>query len=200
MSEFEDEQNLEDLIKRVQELEDLFEDSEPNYDFVMEKFGIDIEELERDMKSYEGKVLVNYSLSSEQSTEPSYAYPTDSGFDLYSTEQVVIGPFGRELVPTGLFIDIPEQYEVQVRSKSGLAIKEGLMVLNSPGTVDQGYTGEIKVIIFNTNQHPVTIKKGQKIAQAVFAPVVCGKWINFKKVNNIEDKDRSDNGFGSTGI
>lgn len=200
MSELENEQSLEDLIKRVQELEDLFEDSEPNYDVVMEKFGINIEELERDMQNYESRVLVNYSLSSTQSVEPSYAYPTDSGFDLYSTEQMIIGPFGRELVPTGLFIDIPEQYEVQVRSKSGLAFKEGLMVLNSPGTVDQGYTGEIKVIIFNTNQHPVTIKKGQKIAQAIFAPVVCGKWINFKRVDTIEDKDRSDNGFGSTGV
>jgi dUTP pyrophosphatase len=99
-----------------------------------------------------------------------------------------------------LFIDIPEHYEIQVRSKSGLALKQGLMVLNSPGTVDQGYTGEIKVILFNTNNHEVVIKKGQKIAQAVVSPVLCGKWISWEQKDKIEDKDRSDNGFGSTGI
>ena len=152
------------------------------------------------MKSYNTKVEVNYTTKHENSVDPVYAYPTDSGFDLHSTEEIDIDPFGRTLVPTGLFIDIPEHYEIQVRSKSGLALKQGLMVLNSPGTVDQGYTGEIKVIIFNTNNHKVKIDKGQKIAQAVFSPVVCGKWINFNKVENINDKDRSDKGFGSTGI
>ena len=111
-----------------------------------------------------------------------------------------IDGFGRTLVPTGLHFDIPDGYEIQVRSKSGLAIKQGLMVLNSPGTVDQGYTGEIKVIIFNTNPNKVTINKNQKIAQAVISPVVCGKWVNLKQVKNIEDKDRSNKGFGSTGI
>jgi dUTP pyrophosphatase len=132
--------------------------------------------------------------------DPEYAYPTDSGFDLYSTEEVEIVPFGRKLVPTGLHFDIPDGYEIQVRSKSGLALKDGIMVLNSPGTVDQGYTGEIKVILFNANSLPTTIKKGQKIAQAVICPVVSGKWVNLVKVDNIEDKDRSDNGFGSTGV
>jgi dUTP pyrophosphatase len=131
---------------------------------------------------------------------PEYAYPTDSGFDLYSTEELYVESFGRTLVSTGLHFDIPDGYEIQVRSKSGLALKQGLMVLNSPGTVDQGYTGEIKVIIFNTSKETVKIEKGQKIAQAVVSPVVCGKWVNLVKVNDIEDKDRSDKGFGSTGI
>ncbi len=74
------------------------------------------------------------------------------------------------------------------------------MVLNSPGTVDQGYTGEIKVIVFNTSKNSVIITKGQKIAQAVVCPVVSGKWLELIQVDNIEDKDRSDKGFGSTGI
>jgi dUTP pyrophosphatase len=74
------------------------------------------------------------------------------------------------------------------------------MVLNSPGTIDQGYTGEIKVIIFNTTNSEVIIEKGQKIAQAVMTPVVCGKWIQLVKVNDISNKDREHNGFGSTGI
>jgi dUTP pyrophosphatase len=104
------------------------------------------------------------------------------------------------LIPTGVHFDVPENYEIQIRSKSGLALNQGLMVLNSPGTVDQGYTGEIKVILFNTTNSSVVIKEGQKIAQAVVCPVVSGKWLNLTKVDIIKDKDRSVNGFGSTGI
>jgi deoxyuridine 5'-triphosphate nucleotidohydrolase len=74
------------------------------------------------------------------------------------------------------------------------------MVLNSPGTVDNGYTGEIQVIVFNTNNHIVTISKGMKVAQAVLCPVVNGKWVNLVQQNKINEKDRGDNGFGSTGI
>lgn len=196
----EEEENFEDLLKEVQDLEDMFGDEEPDYQKILEVFGLDINELENDMKNYEQKININYSFSRPDSVDPQYAYPTDSGFDLYSTEEVEIVPFGRKLIPTGLHIDIPEQYELQVRTKSGLALKDGIMVLNSPGTVDNGYTGEIQVIIFNANNLPTTIKKGQKIAQAVFSPVACGKWINFNKVENINDKDRGDKGFGSTGI
>jgi dUTP pyrophosphatase len=196
----EEEKSLEELLNEVQELEDLFGDEEPNYDQIIDLFGIDIKELEKEMSNYQSKINVNYSFSRENSVDPQYAYSTDSGFDLYSTEEVGISAFGRSLIPTGLHIDIPEHYELQVRSKSGLALKDGIMVLNSPGTVDNGYTGEIQVIVFNTNNHPITIKKGQKIAQAVFSSVACGKWINFNKVENINDKDRGDKGFGSTGI
>ena len=106
----------------------------------------------------------------------------------------------RALVPTGLKFDIPLNYELQIRSKSGLALKQGLMVLNSPGTVDQGYTGEVKVIIFNTTNEKIKIIKGQKIAQGVLAPVVSGQWINLVSVKDLDNKDRNNNGFGSTGI
>jgi dUTP pyrophosphatase len=196
----EEEKSLEDLLKDVQDLEELFGDDEPNYEQIIDLFGIDVEELEREMSNYQTKINVDYSFSREDSVDPKYAYPTDSGFDLYSTEEVGISAFGRSLIPTGLHIDIPEHYELQVRSKSGLALKDGIMVLNSPGTVDNGYTGEIQVIIFNTNNHEITIKKGQKIAQAVFSSVASGKWINFNKVENINNKDRGDKGFGSTGV
>jgi dUTP pyrophosphatase len=97
-------------------------------------------------------------------------------------------------------MDIPEGYEIQVRSKSGLALKQGLMVLNSPGTVDQGYTGEIQVIMFNTTKNKIKIEKGQKIAQAVLCPVVSGKWITLVEKKEINEKDRNTNGFGSTGL
>ena len=101
---------------------------------------------------------------------------------------------------TGLSFDIPDGYEIQVRSKSGLALKQGLMVLNSPDTVDSGYQGEVKVILFNTSNQNIKIEKGQKIAQAVVCPVVNGKWVNLIKVETIDEKDRNDKGFGSTGL
>ena len=129
-----------------------------------------------------------------------YNYKSDSGFDLYSTEEINIDPFGRSLVPTGVKFNIPMGHEIQVRSKSGLALNQGLMVLNSPGTVDEGYTGEIKAIIFNTNNHEFIITKGMKVAQAVVSRCITGRWVNFKRVDKIEDKDRGDKGFGSSGI
>jgi dUTP pyrophosphatase len=197
-----DNNSLDDLKKEIDELQKLFSDEIENLvvNDVIDRHGFDIRELEEEMSKSNNKLLLHYSLSSDESVDPKYAYPTDSGFDLHSTENVRIEPFSRVLVPTGLHIDIPDGYEIQIRSKSGLALNQGLMVLNSPGTVDQGYTGEIKVIIFNTTQELIDISKGQKIAQGVLSPVVCGKWITLKKVKNIEDKDRSDKGFGSTGI
>jgi dUTP pyrophosphatase len=202
-------EDLENQKKQLEELDSIFEISEEmkeedfesdQYYSLLSDFGLDINKLSDDMDSYTPTMPLRYSSSNGDSVEPKYAYPTDSGFDLYSTEELSIDSFGRVLVPTGLHFDIPDGYEIQVRSKSGLALKQGLMVLNSPGTVDQGYTGEIKVIIFNASNVKVKIEKGQKIAQAVVSPVVSGKWINLVKVDNIEDKDRSDKGFGSTGI
>jgi dUTP pyrophosphatase len=99
-----------------------------------------------------------------------------------------------------LKLPIPEEYEIQVRPKSGLAINMGLTVLNTPGTVDSGYVGEIQVIVFNTNNYSVTISKGMKVAQAVLCPVVNGKYVDFDVVDKVGDKDRGDKGFGSTGI
>jgi len=131
---------------------------------------------------------------------PSYAYPTDSGFDLYSNEEVVIPSLSRALVSTGLKVSFSPNLELQIRPKSGLAHKLGLTVLNTPGTIDQGYTGEIKVILFNTSQESVTISKKMKIAQAVLTPVINGGNVEIVEVQSIDNKDRGDNGFGSTGI
>ena len=99
---------------------------------------------------------------------------------MFSTEEVEIESFGRSLIPTGLHIDIPDGYEIQVRSKSGLALKQGLMVLNSPGTVDQGYTGEIQVILFNTTKNNVIIKIVDKILHKIKIYVPC---MDLKKLN-----------------
>lgn len=131
---------------------------------------------------------------------PKYAYPSDSGFDLYSVEQLVIPPNGKSAVPTGLKVRFDENYELQIRPKSGLALNYGLTVLNTPGTIDHGYTGEIKVILYNTNNQHVVIEKGMKIAQGVLCPVINGKYVVFEEVNTLDSTDRGDNGFGSTGI
>jgi len=189
----------------LKNLEGIFagiENAGENYDAknIALELGLDIDHLEEQLEKHNPKMEVKYSSSNDDSVNPEYAYSTDSGFDLYSTEEVYIDGLSRELISTGLHFDIPDGYEIQVRSKSGLALKQGLMVLNSPGTVDQGYTGEIKVIMFNTTNEKIKINKGQKIAQAVVCPVVSGKWINLVKVKNIENKDRSEKGFGSTGI
>lgn len=171
-----------------------------DYDDILNETGVDIRALENDMLNYTPKMNLGFTKLNEDAVTPFYNYPSDSGFDLHSTEDLTIPPFGRILVPTGLSFDIKDGNEIQVRSKSGLAIKQGLMVLNSPGTVDNGYTGEVQVIIFNTNNHEVQISKGMKVGQAVLCPVVNGAWVNLVEHKNVTSKDRGDKGFGSTGI
>lgn len=151
---------------------------------------------------YEDSVTLNLKVQkvTNDAVLPKYAFTKDSGFDLHSTEEVHIGPFGRALVPTGLRVKLPENCELQVRPKSGLAINKGLTVLNTPGTVDNGYTGEIKVIVFNTNNFEVTIDKGMKVAQGVICPVFYGQFVKVVEVDDVENTDRGDNGFGSTGL
>jgi dUTP pyrophosphatase len=163
-------------------------------------FGLDFDDLDEQMTVNARTKFVEVELVHEDAVFPKYAYPSDSGFDLHSTQDLTIGPFGRILVPTGIKVSFQEGYEIQVRPKSGLAIKQGLTVLNTPGTVDQGYTGEIQVIVFNTNNYTVMIPKGMKVAQAVLCPVINGKYVKFEQVDTLNEKDRGDNGFGSTGI
>ena len=195
-------ENYEELKNNLKKIEDLqkFLGEDKNPENFLNNLGLDMEELEKYYtENVYSKILLEYVNDSENS-EPEYAYQSDSGFDLRSSEEVWIFAGDRKLVPTGLRFDIPEGYEIQVRSKSGLALNKGLMVLNSPGTVDSGYQGEVKVILFNTSKENIKIEKGQKIAQAVLAPVVSGKWIDLVKVEEIKEKDRNNNGFGSTGL
>ncbi len=196
-------EDLNFLKNKAEELQKMLSEGgvdDIDYEEIYSEFGIDIKQLDSDMKNYKPKLYLGFIKLHSDAITPKYNYGSDSGFDLYSVEDVLIGPFGRALVPTGLSFDIKDGYEIQVRSKSGLAINQGLMVLNSPGTVDNGYTGEVKVIIFNTNNHEVNISKGMKIAQAVLCPVVNGDWVDLDEKDSVEKKDRNDNGFGSTGI
>jgi len=187
-----------DYSEKLKEIMDSHETLDINE--TLKEFGVDIKDLEDRMVNDIVQLPLGYKKLHDDAFTPKYNYPSDSGFDLHSVEDLEIPPFGRILVPTGLSFDIKDGYEIQVRSKSGLAISQGLMVLNSPGTVDNGYTGEIKVIVFNVNNYIVTIPKGMKIAQAVLCPVVNGKWVQLEEINNLINKDRGSDGFGSTGI
>jgi len=190
---------IKDSIKMLTELQENSANMDLNK--MMSNMGIDMETLNKEFeKSFEFDKTIDLEYTFKSvNPEPSYAYPTDSGFDLRANENVKFSGFERKLVSTGLFVNIPEGYEIQVRPKSGLALNKGLSVLNTPGTVDQGYTGEIKVIVINMSNQPQEIKIGDKIGQAVLCPVVAGKFVNLKRVLNVEEKDRGDNGFGSTG-
>lgn len=172
---------------------------EEMYEKIKQNLGINLQQLEKELEeSQNGKITLEYV--SKTGKNLFYNYDSDSGFDLFSSENVNIPAFGRALVPTGFFFKIPQDFEIQIRPKSGLALNEGLTVLNTPGTVDEGYTGEVKVIVFNTNPTEYQITKGMKIAQAVISRCVTGRWVILSKVDSINDGDRADNGFGSTGI
>ena len=128
---------------------------------------------------------------------PSYAHPSDAGMDVRSVADLTIAPGKRALVPTGLVMQLPPMYEAQVRPRSGLALKSGVTVLNSPGTIDSGYRGEVGVILANFGESDFQVKKGDKIAQIVIAPVTQP---TIEETDVIDETDRGAGGFGSTGV
>lgn len=131
---------------------------------------------------------------------PSYATLGSAGMDLYAAidNPIDIEPINRELIPTGIEIAIPDCYEGQIRPRSGLAMKFGITVLNSPGTIDSDYTGEIKVCLINLSNKSYTINRGDRIAQIIISPIVKVKWQLVDEFG--EETKRGSGGFGSTGI
>ena len=129
---------------------------------------------------------------------PAYATQGSSGMDLkaYVSSPVVMAPLERVLIPTGLFIALPENWEAQIRPRSGLAIKQGLTCLNTPGTIDADYRGEIKVILINLSNEVQIIEDGDRIAQMVFQPV---EKVSLQKVDTLNSTERGESGFGHTG-
>jgi dUTP pyrophosphatase len=130
---------------------------------------------------------------------PSYATAGSAGMDVMAAidAPITLAPFDRMAIPTGLTMAIPSGYEIQVRPRSGLALKQGLTVANAPGTIDSDYRGEIKVIVINLGQEAVEITRGMRIAQLVLAPVTMAK---LEPVAALDETDRGDGGFGSTGL
>ena len=128
---------------------------------------------------------------------PVYAHPSDAGMDVRSVDDLVIAPGRRALVHTGLVMALPPMYEAQVRPRSGLALKNGITVLNTPGTIDSGYRGEVGVILANFGEEDFVVRKGDKIAQIVIAPVTQPV---IEETETVDETDRGAGGFGSTGV
>ena len=139
--------------------------------------------------------IVNHS----QWPLPQYATAQSAGVDLRAdiSEEIVLAPLGRAMVPTGLYLEIPAGYEAQVRPRSGLAAKKGVTVLNSPGTIDADYRGEVRVILVNLSDEPFTVVPGERIAQMVFARHEQVEW---DEVETLDESERGAGGFGSTGV
>lgn len=148
---------------------------------------------------YKIKLLFSNKSTNE---DPQYATAGSSGFDLRAnlTENILVKAGSRAIIPTGLFFEIPENFEIQVRPRSGLAAKNGVTVLNTPGTIDADYRGEIKVILINLGDEDFMISHGDRIAQGVVASVTAKNIINLTRVSEIStDTERGEGGFGSTG-
>jgi len=132
----------------------------------------------------------------EDAIIPNFAHKGDAGMDLYSIEEVIIPPTESRLIKTGISIALPKNTEAQVRPRSGLALKYSVTVLNTPGTIDEGYRGEIGIILINHGKEEFIVTKNMKIAQMVVKPIYD---INILEVNELNDTDRGEGGFGSTG-
>ena len=127
---------------------------------------------------------------------PAYATEGAAGMDVLPAETITIWPGKRHAVATGLAVAIPHGYEIQVRPRSGLALKHGITVPNTPGTIDSDYRGELNVILINPGEEPFAIARGDRVAQLVLAPVIQGRW---EEVDELDDTTRGAGGFGSTG-
>jgi dUTP pyrophosphatase len=176
-------------------------------ELMFRQLGIDGELLKRleqetiDAALDNSKVIVKF-INTSSNEDPQHTHIDDSGMDLRANldKVIVVGPGERVLVPTGIHFQLPESMEIQVRPRSGLALKHGITVLNTPGTVDRGYNGEIKIILINLSKTNFTINHGDRIAQAVISPVVAGRWSKLIKIKSLESTKRGDGGFGSSGI
>lgn len=130
---------------------------------------------------------------------PRYATEFSAGMDVRAAVDtpVTLAPLGRAVIPTGLYLEIPAGYEVQVRPRSGLAAKKGITVLNAPGTIDADYRGEVGVILVNLSDQPFTVERGERVAQFVLAKFENAEW---EETDSLEESARGEGGFGSTGV
>ncbi len=138
-------------------------------------------------------------INKSKNVTPNYSTKNSAGLDLRANtkEEIVLKPMSRTLIKTGLFIQLPEGSEAQIRPRSGLAYKHGITVLNSPGTIDADYRGEIGVLLINLSNEDYTIKNGDRIAQMVIAKYEHAEWL---EVNQLDESQRGKGGFGSTGV
>jgi len=172
----------------------------------------ELQSLMSHIESVEGQNLLNLDFNdfkiktkftnNSNNPDPEYAKVGDSGFDLraFITEPITLKPLERKLIPTGLKFELSPNTELQVRPRSGMALKYGISVLNTPGTVDEGYRGDVGVIVVNLSNEDYTIQPGERIAQGVLMNVVGQGISELVRVNNLSETNRGDGGFGSTGV
>lgn len=181
----------------------LLEVVDPNNPYTQEDFDQEFSSNLTTITVDEDYYKIKLRFSNKSTNEdPQYATAGSSGFDLRAnlSENILVKAGSRAIVPTGLFFEIPDNFEIQVRPRSGLAAKNGITVLNTPGTIDADYRGEIKVILINLGDEDFMISHGDRIAQAVVASVTAKNIINLTKVSEIStDTERGEGGFGSTG-
>lgn len=173
--------------------------ADPNSGYTQDDFNKEFGGLQQESDYY--KINFNFANKSNN-PDPDYATAGSSGFDLRADlkEPITIHVGKTTIVPTGLYFEIPENFEIQIRPRSGLAAKNGVTVLNTPGTIDADYRGEIKVILINHGKEDFIIQNGDRIAQAVIASVIGKNVIKLVKQDNVSnDTERGSGGFGSTG-
>jgi len=181
------------------------EDDDTIDETLAQQINLTLDELNNEVynaqKEEYSKLSVKY-INKSTNDDPKFAYEGDSGFDLRAdiSETITLNPLKRVLIPTGLYFQLEKGTEIQVRPRSGLAIKNGITVLNSPGTVDSHYRGEIKVPLINLGEEPFTIQKGDRIAQAVIMPVFGEGKVILVKTEEINETLRGEGGFNSSGI
>jgi dUTP pyrophosphatase len=195
-------QKMSSTLKQIKEY--TVEDQKKSDVEIFDHVGLDLKRLERLSNETTDSLVTPIDIkfiNKSDLPDPVHQHVEDSGFDLRADikEDVSLKPLERKLIPTGLFFEIHDEYELQVRPRSGLAIKHGITVLNTPGTVDSNYRGEVKVILVNLSNEKYTIKRGDRIAQGVVAYVLKSKWSKLKKVINLSPSTRGEGGFGSTG-
>tara|TARA_R110002020_G_scaffold118029_2_gene269822 strand:- start:11476 stop:12108 length:633 start_codon:yes stop_codon:yes gene_type:complete len=205
LGEEELENSMKETLKKLEEMSAEINHTEDYSDEkIFESLGLDLDAMkkmqEENFSDVDNTIKISYKNTSPFE-DPKYNHKEDSGFDIRANieDSISISSLERVLVPTGLYFQIHEDYELQIRPRSGLAAKYGITVLNTPGTVDSNYRGEIKIILVNLSKKDYTIKKGDRIAQGVFSYVLKQKWSNLQKVDKLSSTTRNEGGFGSTG-
>jgi len=199
-----DKKILEEYLHKLQQLETGINDDTDDVELLTELNKI-VDELTKETQA--GIVMDSIGaklkfINESDNPDPSFAKEGDSGFDIRAfvpfDVQISIGKI--KVIPTGLYFEVEKGLEVQIRSRSGLSANKGVMVLNSPGTIDSGYRGEIKIILANFGEFALTVKSGDRIAQGVVCPVYGEGRLTLEKVETISKTERNHGGFGHTGV
>ena len=188
--------------------EKLFQAIDPSTDYTLEEFNKEFTNVSHTAGTFETPKIPVKFINKSNNQDPEYQTSGAAGFDFRANLDEPITLYSRDskksnmaIIPTGLFFELPETLELQVRPRSGLAAKHAVTVLNSPGTIDSDYRGEVKVILINHNNEDFVINNGDRIAQGVIAVVSNEQFIKLEKVDELNDNtERGDKGFGSTGV